>query len=399
MIYEYFISIKWEYFISFTMAFIVAFCATPMVRKFAKKIGAVDIPKDARRMHQKPIPRLGGLAIVLGFVVGIIFNNIGYNLELMGIPFDRHTVGILLGVMLIVAIGFIDDIYALGAKLKLSVQILAALTIVFVSGIRIISITNPFAQDGVTDLNIYVSYALTIMWIVGITNAINLIDGLDGLAAGVASISALSLFFVSIINEDYFAAMLTAILAGATLGFLPFNYNPAKIFMGDTGSTFLGFILAVISIHGTLKSYAAISIVIPVLILGLPLFDTAFAILRRILKGKSIMEADRGHLHHRLIDMGLSHRQSVVVMYTASATLGLSAIALADKGVLSAIILIIFVAIFIIGGARYMTEITKEDDEEEIIIENEGYYEETKGNYSVWNASGVDKDGTTGKGS
>jgi UDP-GlcNAc:undecaprenyl-phosphate GlcNAc-1-phosphate transferase len=195
---------------------------------------------------------------------------------------------------------------------------------------------------------------------VGITNAINLIDGLDGLAAGVASISSLSLFFVSMLIGDTLAvytAVVTAALAGSTLGFLPFNFNPAKIFMGETGSAFLGFTLGVISIQGTLKSYAAISIAIPLLVLGLPLYDTLFAIIRRLVTGKPIMQADRGHLHHRLIDMGMSQRQSVVTMYVASGALGLCAIVLADRGAISAIILLLAVAVFVVGGARYMSDI------------------------------------------
>jgi UDP-GlcNAc:undecaprenyl-phosphate GlcNAc-1-phosphate transferase len=272
--------------------------------------------------------------------------------------------GLLAGAAVIVAVGIFDDIYQLGAKFKLVFQIMAAL-IVVASGIKIEVIY------GYSALSPYISYPLTICWIVGITNAINLIDGLDGLAAGVSSIASLSLFFVSIIFKRWDVAMITAALAGSTLGFLPYNFNPAKIFMGDTGSTFLGFSLGVISIQGTLKSYTAIAIAIPLLVLGLPLFDTVFAVLRRLISGKSIMEADRGHLHHRLIDMGLSQRQSVVAMYTASGSLGLCAVVLAGRGVLSAIILILAVSVFIIGGARYMSEMDEtSDDEEESNDEN-----------------------------
>jgi len=182
------------------------------------------------------------------------------------------------------------------------------------------------------------------------------------LAAGVASISSLSLFFVTILRPDLdasiavYTAVITAALAGSTLGFLPFNFNPAKIFMGETGSAFLGFTLGVISIQGTLKSYAAISIAIPLLVLGLPLFDTLSSIIRRIGSGKSIMQADRGHLHHKLIDMGLSQRQSVVIMYTASSALGLCAIVLADRGAISAIILLAALSVFIVGGVKYMND-------------------------------------------
>lgn len=349
-----------EYLITFILAFIVAFCATPIARKIAFKTGAIDIPKDNRRMHKKPIALMGGLAIVSGFVVSVMFNVI--SASSIFVP-DRKLLGLMAGVIIIFLMGITDDIMKLKAKYKLLFQIAAAVAVVLVSDSKIDVISNPFSEQLYTQLSDYVSYPLTILWIVGITNAINLIDGLDGLAAGVSSISSLSLFFISLIRLDVdgfpavYTAILTAALAGSTLGFLPFNFNPAKIFMGETGSAFLGYTLAVVSIQGTLKTYATISIAIPLLILGLPLFDTSFAILRRLLSGKSIMEADRGHLHHRLIDLGLSHRQTVVAMYTASGALGLCAIVLADRGAISAIILLIALSLFMIGGAKYMSDI------------------------------------------
>lgn len=356
----------YEYIISFALAFIVAFSSTPIAKKIAFSVGAVDVPKDARRMHRKPIARLGGLAIFTGFVMSLMFGIISTYLNITGIVPSRQLLGLLVGAFIIVGVGIADDIKQLGPKFKLVFQIIAALSVVLISGTRIMNITNPFVDGGTTQFNDFVSYPLTIIWIVVVTNAINLIDGLDGLAAGIASISYLSLFFVSLITGDVETAMITVILAGSTMGFLPYNFNPARIFMGDTGSTFLGFTLAVISIQGMLKSYAALSIAIPLLVLGLPLFDTVSTIFRRLLNGKPIMQGDRGHLHHRLIDMGFSHKQSVVVMYTLSAALGLSAIVLADKGVVSAIILVISVAAFVIGGARYMIEI----DDVEVVQED-----------------------------
>lgn len=346
-----------EYFICFALAFIVAFSATPIAKKIAFKAGAVDVPKDERRMHKRPIARFGGLAIVSGFLVSIIFNFVWVISGASGayMP-DYQLLGLLAGILIVEISGVLDDIKPLRAKLKLAFQVAAACVVVF-SGTRIEIVTNPFSHLGVSSLNLYVSYILTILWIVGITNAINLIDGLDGLAAGVSSISSLSLFFVSLIYGRFDMAIVTAALAGSALGFLPYNFNPAKIFMGETGSAFLGFTLAVVSVQGTLKSYAAIAIAIPLLVLGLPLFDTLFAIFRRVMKGKSIMEADKGHLHHRLIRMGLSQKQSVAVMYVVSSALGLCAIVLADKGAFSAIILVIAVSAFVVGGARYMNEI------------------------------------------
>jgi UDP-GlcNAc:undecaprenyl-phosphate GlcNAc-1-phosphate transferase len=354
-----------EYIISFVLAFIVAFSATPIAKKLAFKVGAIDVPKDGRRMHDKPIARLGGLAIISGFLVAVLF-------AIVSIPhvfaFNRNLLGLLAGILIIAIMGVLDDIKQIRARIKLSFQLLASIAFVVISGTRIERVTNPFSVSGFSELSVYVSFPLTILWIIGITNAINLIDGLDGLAAGVSSISSLSLFFISILRTDVnintviYTAIITASLAGSTLGFLPYNFYPAKIFMAETGSAFLGFTLGVVSIQGTLKSYATISIAIPLLVLGLPVFDTVYAILRRLFNGKPIMQADRGHLHHKLIDMGLSQKQSVIILYTASAVLGLCAIILADIGVVSAIILLAVVSVFVIGGAKYMSEMRNNND-------------------------------------
>ncbi|MDP4179830.1 MAG: MraY family glycosyltransferase [Bacillota bacterium] len=351
-------NLTYEYFVSFILAFIVALSSTPIAKKAALKFGAVDIPNDERRIHKKPIPRLGGLAIVAGFFVSLLFNIVNDAIT-NGVAFELSTqmLGLIGGMLIIVVVGVLDDIKQLSAKVKILFHLAAAIVVV-IAGTKI-NVLYGFT------LSPYISYPLTIFWIIGITNAINLIDGLDGLAAGVSSIASLSLFFVSIITSRGDIAIITAVLAGSTLGFLPFNFNPAKIFMGDTGSNFLGFALGVISIQGTIKSYTAIAIAIPLLVLGLPLFDTIFAILRRLAGGKSIMAADRGHIHHKLIDMGLSQRQSVVALYTASGALGLCAVVLAGRGVLSAIILVVSISVFIIGGARFMTEMETDKDKEE----------------------------------
>ena len=349
-----------EYIITFALAFIVAFSATPIAKRIAFKVGAIDIPTDKRRMHKKPIALLGGLAIITGFTVAILFNLIP-TIKLFTL--SKNLVGLFVGIIIIIIMGVFDDTKNLNSKAKLLFQIVAAIAVVYISGTRIMTLTNPFASHGYSILSPYISYPLTILWIVGITNAINLIDGLDGLAAGVAIISAFSLFFVSMMSSglnsalSVYTAIITISLAGSTLGFLPYNFNPAKIFMGETGSAFLGFTLAVISIQGTLKAYTAIAVTVPLLVLGIPVFDTLFAILRRLVRRKSIMQADRGHIHHRLIDMGLSQKQSVIVIYTASASLGLCAIVLANRGALSALILLILVSVFIIGGAKYMRSI------------------------------------------
>lgn len=304
-----------KYLIAFCASLLISFFVTPYVKKLAFRIGAIDIPKDDRRVHNKPIPRLGGLAIYFAFVVVI----------LALVPFSIKLLGVVAGATMIVALGVVDDVKPLPAKFKLLVQIAAAVVLV-VSGIKVEWVTNPFdGTDGMSYLGL-LSYPITVFWIVGVTNTLNLIDGLDGLAAGVAMIAAGSLMIVSYINGHVVVTILTAALAGSALGFLPYNFNPAKIFMGDTGSTFLGFILAAISIEGAIKGATTLAIAIPLLALGLPIFDTTFAIVRRAVQGKPIMEADKGHLHHRLLDLGLSQRQVVFTLYIVSAFLGMGAI-------------------------------------------------------------------------
>ena len=319
-------------------AAIVALISTPVVRTLAFRVGAVDVPKDARRMHDHPIPRMGGLAIFFGFILSV----------LLFLPLTEQLRGMLLGAVVIVILGIFDDIYALPAKPKFLVQILAAL-IAVLAGNRIffLSNVNVFSADPYWYLG-WLSIPISVFWIVGITNAVNLIDGLDGLACGVSTISSMTMLVIALMVSEPDVAVLMAALAGACLGFLPYNLNPARIFMGDTGSTFLGFILAVVSIQGLFKFYTIISFAVPFLMLGLPIFDTTFAILRRLAKGQSPMTPDRGHIHHRLIDMGFSQKQAVAVLYLISAILGLSAVVLTTSGVLKAMLFLL--ALCIAGG-------------------------------------------------
>lgn len=329
------------YIIAFVIAFAIACFTTPLSRKFAYKVGAIDMPK-ARGMHTKPMPLAGGLSIVLGFIitVALIAPSIK-NLEI------KHLFGLILGGAVITIVGLLDDIYDLPAKLKLFFQILAALIVIF-TGTTIQAISWPWAPHGVILLGSF-SNVITIVWIIGVTNAVNLIDGLDGLATGVSSIAALCLMFISILHGESTAILLTAALAGSCLGFLPHNFSPATIYMGDTGSTFLGFTLSVISIQGLIKSYTAITIIIAVLILGLPIFDTFFAILRRIANGKPVMQADRGHLHHRLVDRGYSHKRAVLTLYGISGGFGIAGILIAMNDITFAIIIIgIIIAVWLL---------------------------------------------------
>lgn len=290
---------------------IIAFLATPLVKKLALKYKVVDEPKNNRKIHKKPIPLLGGLAIYLPFVLLTLIK---------GPVVTDAEIGIILGTTIIIIGGILDDIWELKHFEKLFFQLMAAVVLI-IMGVSIQLIANPFTND-ISYLDIgYWSVPITIVWVVGITNAMNLIDGLDGLSSGVSLISTITIFIIAVTKDRSNAMYLTAILMGSIAGFLPYNFNPASIFLGDTGAQLLGFLLAAISMEGAIKSATIFSVVVPILTMGLPIFDTVFAIIRRKVNGRSIMEADRGHLHHRLLDLGLSQRQAVLIMYLISALL------------------------------------------------------------------------------
>ena len=333
-------------------AMLIAFITTPVVKSLAERVGAVYVPKDGRRMHDHPIPRMGGLAIFLGFLLS----------ALVFVPLSQSMRGMLLGAILIVILGIFDDIYALPALPKLLVQIAAALIAVFHGNvIQVISNPNILSDNPYWVLGGW-SIPVTVIWIVAITNAVNLIDGLDGLAVGVATISSLTMLVIAMLVSDNVVALTTAALAGGCIGFMPYNHNPAKIFMGDTGSTFLGFVLATVSIQGLFKFYTIISFAVPFLMLGLPLFDTCFAILRRLAKGQNPMSPDRSHVHHRLIDMGFNQKQAVGILYVVSAILGLSAVVLTTSGALKAMVLLC--ALCLAGIIAYRVSIGHNDHSE-----------------------------------
>ena len=325
--------------LSFVLSFAIAFATTPLAKILAAKIGAIDVPKDKRRIHKKPTPLIGGLAIFLGFLAATLsFGNV-----------DKEFIGMIAGAIIMVVLGIFDDKYNLPAKFKFIIQIMAA-AIPVILGVKIERIIFPFAEHtGITGIEFgWLSYPITILWIVGLTNAVNLIDGLDGLAAGVSAIASFSVFCVALIQGEIGIAILTAALVGSCFGFLPYNFNPASIFMGDTGSTFLGYVMAVISVMGLFKIHAIISFAVPFIAFGIPIFDTSFAILRRIKEHRSIMSPDRGHLHHRLIDSGLSQKQAVLAIYAICLVLGavavmcfknkIWALAIAMLGVLGALV-------------------------------------------------------------
>ena len=342
--------------IAFLLAFITSFVVTPYTMKLAHKIGAIDIP-DKRKVHKKPIPRLGGLAIISGFIVSIIYLLIVLNIEntiqLNGIEqYGIKLLGFFIGILILGITCFIDDSKNIPALLKLLAQVLAAI-IVVMCGVKIDIIAIPLLEKNINLSNI-VSYIFTIGWIVGITNAINLIDGLDGLSSGISLISCISLLIIFATNgSSILSIILITALAGGIVGFLPFNFNPAKTFVGDVGSNFLGFSLAVISILGVAKTYTVLVLIAPLIVLGLPIFDTIFAIFRRIIKGKSlkaVFKPDKGHLHHRLMAKGYTQKQAVLILYGLSATLGMFAIILLDSGIWKALsFALLVVAIVAIG--------------------------------------------------
>ena len=349
--------------IAFLLAFIVAFMVTPYSIKIAKKIGAIDIPKDDRRMRKKSMPKLGGLAVIAGSLVSIV-----YLLSVMHIEgsinlFDENQylikmIGLVIGVIIIAITGILDDTKTLKPFQKLFGQLIAA-TVVVLFGVKIQNVNVPYFSD--LGLNNQLSTIATIIWIVGITNAINLMDGLDGLSSGIALISCLSLLIIFALNSSpIIAILLITSLIGALVGFLPFNFAPAKTFIGDTGSNFLGFIVSVISILGVAKTYTLAVIALPMLVLGLPIFDVLWAIIRRFIKGKSIkaiFKADRGHLHHRLINKGFSQKQAVLVLYVISAALGLFAIIILDSGIWKALsFLLMVIAALSLGYKNFLNE-------------------------------------------
>lgn len=330
-------------FLIFAIAAAISFAFTPIVKMLAIKLGAIDVPGEKRRIHKRPIPRMGGLAIYAAFVIcTLYFSNM-----------NKNVIGIIIGGTILVLMGIADDIKSLSPLCKLSFQIAAAIVLIFF-GVTVKSITIPFISDNSSAYTGFLGIPITMIWVIGITNAVNLIDGLDGLACGICFISAITLFGVAIISQRNTAALLTVILAGSCLGFLPYNFNPASIFMGDTGSNFLGFILAAISIQGAIKSATAVVVAVPILALGLPIYDTLFAMARRKINHKPIMEADRGHLHHRLLDMGLSQKQVVLLMYFISMLLGLiSIVAMEASNKNSYALLLIVCSVIIATGLEF----------------------------------------------
>ncbi|MFZ7943814.1 glycosyltransferase family 4 protein [Neobacillus sp. 19] len=320
------------FYFTLFLCFLSTILLTPLVKKLAFKIGATDKPNQ-RKVHQKIMPRLGGLAIYISFIIGMLILS----------PDNANALPIIFGSIIIIITGILDDVLELSAKVKFIAQIAAAAVVVVWGGVDVDFINLPFGgqiQFG------YLSIPIAIIWIVGITNAINLIDGLDGLAAGVSSIALITISGMAMIMGNGFVTVVAAIVLASTLGFLLYNFHPAKIFMGDTGALFLGYMISVLSLLG-FKNVAIISFIVPIIILGVPISDTFFAILRRIVNKKPLSAPDKSHLHHCLLRSGFTHRQTVLIIYAIAAFFGLSAIIFSQAKVLGGSLFIVILLILI----------------------------------------------------
>ncbi|MEK7434075.1 MAG: MraY family glycosyltransferase [Cyanobacteriota bacterium] len=338
---------NWPYVVALLVAWLGTDLLIPHVVRFAHFIGQMDQP-DHRKVHKTPIPRLGGIAIFLGFLLSLI------TIELLHRGFFTSTTkwhGMIAGSILMFGLGVVDDLKPLPAKVKFVAQIVIA-SIAYYLGVKMLVLSNPFG--GMWILPTWASAFFTIFWLVGISNTINLIDGLDGLAAGVSIIAGITLSIIAIQTGQVFAAVIILTLVGGCIGFLRYNFNPAKIFMGDSGSLFLGFTLAAVSVSSVLKFATTVTLLIPLLILGVPIFDTTFAIIRRAINRKPIFQPDKGHLHHRLLGLGLSQRRTVITIYSCSSFLAGIALYLGGfKSALSIIIVsVITFVVALMGGLK-----------------------------------------------
>ena len=342
------------YLVTFAIAALVTLVATPLIVRLATHLGVIDRVDDERRVHEVPTPRIGGVAVFFGFACAL-FAVLGFALaspyallpawehathakqiEMLTDQFEsvHQLVGLLFGSLLVLGLGIWDDTMGMRPRNKLLAQVLVAVISLFY-GFIITGVTNPFNHDPNTnwiELPSWAGVLLTLLWYVGMMNAINFIDGLDGLLAGVTVISSIFIFAISVLHANPVVALVVIALAGASLGFLPFNFNPARIFLGDAGSLFIGYVFATVSIIGASKQAIAISVVIPLVVLALPVLDTAAVIVRRALAGKAITQADRGHFHHQLIfRFGLNVRQAVLLIYAVCFVLGAVALALSGE--------------------------------------------------------------------
>lgn len=323
--------------IAFLISFLTTFLLTYPIIKLAIRFNIMDIP-NKRKVNKVPIPRMGGLGIVLGTTLGLLYLR----------PFQEHLLEIAIGAIIVAITGLLDDKFSLPPLIKLVGQLIPAVILIF-AGIDIERISLPFF--GIVELSVPLRFVITAIWIIGITNAINLIDGLDGLASGVSTIALASIMVMAFLDGRLFVISLCITLIGSNLGFLIHNFHPAKVYMGDTGSLFLGYSIAVISILGLFKKVTLLGFIIPVIVLALPIFDTLFAIIRRAKNGEKIMNPDKKHIHHQLLSIGLSHRQTVLMMYGISLIFGILGIVFsrASMGLLLFVAFLLFIIVYILA--------------------------------------------------
>lgn len=342
--------------VAFLLSLLVAAAGTPMLRNLAVRKGLLDQARSSRKIHERPIPRLGGVAIVVAFyspLLALLLVESGVGSMFYENP--RTAIGIFAGGLAIALLGVYDDLKGTGAARKFAVQFTVAGLLYFL-GFRVEQIANPFGPD--IALGVF-ALPFTLLWIVGVINAMNLIDGLDGLAGGVALFAVLTTFIVAVDQPNALMMLFTAALAGAILGFLFYNMNPATIFMGDTGSMFLGFVLAAASIKTGQKSTTAVAILTPIVALGLPILDTLLAMARRAVRGRPLFSADREHIHHRLMSLGMSHRQAALALYAVCFVLNAVALVLvfsnsiATAAMLTALAIVGFFAMRRLGYIQF----------------------------------------------
>ena len=326
--------------LAFAATTVVSFLLTPLAIRFAPRIGAIDHPDATRRVHVRPIPRTGGLAVATAFlgvgVAGLLANEVFHFAPALRTVRGPQVVALFSGVALGAVLGYLDDRYQLRARWQLGGQ-LALAAVCLVAGILIDNMVNPLGGDPIR-FDGALAMAVTTLWVVGMINSVNFVDGLDGLLTGIALIAAVTLGIISLIDVQPFVAVLCALLAGALAGFLPYNFHPARVFIGTAGVFTVGYALAVLSIIGTAK------VAVALLVLGVPIIDTFWIIIRRLAERRSPFSADRGHFHHRLLDLGLSHRQVVLLIYGLCLLLALMSLLLSGRGQISAFLMIVIVS-------------------------------------------------------
>jgi len=331
------------YVLWFPISLVAALALTPPVRRFASYVGAIDKP-GKRKIHKNATPVAGGIAIYLAMLPAVLVASVG-------VP---SVLPVWMSATIILLLGFVDDIKGLGAWSKLAVEAFAAF-IPILCGVRIEFLSIPF--DGIGYIG-WLSYPLTLLWLVGVTNAVNLIDGLDGLATGVCGLAGMTIGVLALTNGQAHAAIIGFAVAGACLGFLRYNLSPATIFLGDTGALFLGYVLAVVSMMGVAKGATLLSLVISVFILGVPVLDTAVSILRRIIGHQYIFNADRDHLHHKLVDKGFQQRDAVYIVYLVSIASNGIAMVLGHVPIVYYSVCVIVFASAVAGLTWYKTKVS-----------------------------------------